>query len=141
LFVLSHFFGFTVTLEMFLQKQFPLLGSGIPYHTTAYSCTAIYNRLKNHSHQMALQDGRTHCKHKWILRIYRPILFILLTLLVLKLSHLLGNRMESVQEVTNNFYRHMFVLSYMCFTFWNFRHRLVRHYVRNSSLLIKLFVF
>ena len=39
--VCSHFFGFTVTLEMFLQKQFPLLGSGIPYHTTAYSCTVI----------------------------------------------------------------------------------------------------
>ena len=27
------------------------------------------------------------------------------------------NRMESVQEVTINFYRHMFVLSYMYFTF------------------------
>ena len=26
------------------------------------------------------------------------------------------------------FYRHMFVLSYMYFTFWNFRHRLVRLY-------------
>ena len=37
--------------------------------------------------------------------------------------------MESFQEVTINFYRHMFVLSYMYFTFWNFRHRLVRPYV------------
>ena len=27
------------------------------------------------------------------------------------------NRMESVQEVRANFYRHMFVLSYMYFTF------------------------
>ena len=37
--------------------------------------------------------------------------------------------MESVQdqEVTINFYRHM--LSYMYFTFWNFRHRLARIYL------------
>ncbi len=37
--------------------------------------------------------------------------------------------MESVQKVTINSYRHMFVLSYMYLPFWNFRHRLVRHYV------------
>ena len=36
--------------------------------------------------------------------------------------------MESFPEVTINFIGHMFVLSYMHFTFWNLRHRLVRHY-------------
>ena len=36
-------------------------------------------------------------------------------------------------EVTINFYRDMFVLSYMYFTFWNFRHRLWNRWVANKS--------
>ena len=37
---------------------------------------------------------------------------------------------------THNFYRHIFLLKYMYFTFWNFRHRLVRLYVVYFTLWI-----
>ena len=47
---------------------------------------------------------------------------------------------EGLKHVTDNFYRYTFLLNYIYFPFWNFRHRLVRLYVITDLCFMDTFL-